>query len=90
MPKEASERAVNVIHLESKGKEKVEELEVMLVERKKIKKVCVSEEVIGPSHAWRPKKKAHQRRRERREQEPKGKSPLKTFHLVQRRNPMIL
>ena len=48
-PEEASERAISVIHLEAKGKEKMKELEVMPVERSKTKKAQVSEEVIGPS-----------------------------------------
>ena len=39
----AEERAVNVIHLEAKGKEKMKEPEVM-----PIKKARVSEEVTGP------------------------------------------
>ena len=43
LPEEAGERAVNVIHLESKGKEKVEEAEVMPVERAKTKKAWVNE-----------------------------------------------
>ena len=43
LPKEVEERAVNVIQLEYKGKERVKELEVM-----PIKKARVSEEVSGP------------------------------------------
>ena len=43
LPEAAEERAVNVIQLESKGKEKVKEPEVM-----PIKKARVSEEVTGP------------------------------------------
>ena len=40
---------MNVIHLESKGKEKVEEAQVMPIEREKTKKARISEEVTGPS-----------------------------------------
>ena len=43
MPEVAEERAVNVIQLEAKGKEKMKEPEVM-----PIKKTRVSEEVTGP------------------------------------------
>ena len=43
LPEEVEERAVNVIQLESKGKEKVKEPEVM-----PIKKARVSEEASGP------------------------------------------
>ena len=43
LPEVAKERAVNVIQLEAKGKEKMKEPEVM-----PIKKARVSEEVTGP------------------------------------------
>ena len=43
LPEAADERAINVIQLESKGKEKIKEPEVM-----PIKKARVSEEVTGP------------------------------------------
>ena len=43
LPDEPNERAVNVIQLESKGKEKIEELELM-----PIKRAQVSEESIEP------------------------------------------
>ena len=45
---ETNERAVNVIQLESKGKEKVMEPEIIGVKRTTAKKARFSEEVIGP------------------------------------------
>ena len=48
LPEEAGERAINVIHLEAKGKEKVKEPKVMPVERTRTKKARVSKEVTGP------------------------------------------
>ena len=48
MPEEAGERAVNVIQLESKGKEKVAEPEIMPVKRTAAKKARVSEDASGP------------------------------------------
>ena len=48
MPEEASERAVNVIQLESKGKEKVTEPEIIAVKRTAAKKSQFSEEASGP------------------------------------------
>ena len=48
MPEEAGERAVNVIQLESKGKEKVAELEIMPIKRTAAKNARVSEDAIGP------------------------------------------
>ena len=55
MPEETGKRAVNVIHLESKGKEKMEEAKVMPIERVKTKKAWVSEELIGPSASMETK-----------------------------------
>ena len=48
-------QAANVIHLEAKGKEKVEEPKVMPVERTKTKKEQVSEEVTRPSASMETK-----------------------------------
>ena len=48
MPEEAGERAVNVIQLETKGKEKMKGPEIMLVKRATAKKARVSEDVTGP------------------------------------------
>ena len=48
MPKETNDRAINVIHLEAKDKEKVKELEVMPIKKSTTKKSQVSEEVTEP------------------------------------------
>ena len=48
LPEEAGERAVNVIQLESKGKEKVAEPEIVAVKRTAAKKARYSEEARGP------------------------------------------
>ena len=48
LPEETDERAVNVIQLESKGKEKVAEPEIMPVKRMVAKKARVSKDVTEP------------------------------------------
>ena len=48
LPEEADERAVNVIQLESKGKEKVVEAESVAVKRTAAKRARFSEEASGP------------------------------------------
>ena len=48
MPEEADERVVNVIQLESKGKEKVMEPEIIAVKRAAAKKARSSKEATGP------------------------------------------
>ena len=48
LPKEAGERVVNVIQLETKGKEKMKEPKIMPVKRMAAKKARVSEDVAGP------------------------------------------
>ena len=48
MPKEAGERAINVIQLETKGKEKMMEQEVMPIKRTAAKKTRLSEAASGP------------------------------------------
>ena len=48
LPEEAAERAVNAIQLESKGKEKMMEPEIMPVKRTAAKKARVSKDVTGP------------------------------------------
>ena len=47
MPEEADERAVNVIQLESKGKEKVTEPKIIAVNKAAAKKARFSEEASG-------------------------------------------
>ena len=48
LPKETDERAINVIQLESKGKEKVMEPEIIAVKRTTAKKARFSKEASGP------------------------------------------
>ena len=48
LPEEVGERAVNVIQLESKRKEKVTEPEIIAVNKAAAKKARFSEEVTGP------------------------------------------
>ena len=49
LPEETGERAINVIQLETKGKEKAKEPEVMPVKKARVKKTRVSEEVTRPT-----------------------------------------
>ena len=48
MPEEVGESAVNVIQLESKGKEKMTKPQIMPVKRMAAKKAPISEDVTGP------------------------------------------
>ena len=86
---EAGKRAVNVIHLESKGKEKVEEEEVMPVERAKTKKAQVSEELIGPSASMENEEEGTSKKKRKKRASTQRKITIKDFPLGSRRNHMI-
>ena len=81
MPKEANERAVNVIHLEAKGKEKVKEPKVMPVERTRTKKAQVSEEVIGPSVSMETKEEGTSKKKRKKRASTQRKITIKDFFL---------
>ena len=55
LPEETNDKAINVIHLEAKGKEKVKEPKVMPIDKSRTKKAWVSEEVTGPSASMETK-----------------------------------
>ena len=85
LPEEASERAVNVIHLEAKGKEKVKEPKVMPFERSKIKKSGVSEEVTGPSTSMETKEEGTSKKKRKKRASTQRKITIKDFFLCSKK-----
>ena len=90
MPEEADERAINVIHLEAKGKEKVKELKVMLVERTRTKKARVSEEVTGPSTSMETKEEGTSKKKRKKRASTQRKITIKDFLLGSKEEPYDL
>ena len=87
LPEEAGERGVNVIHLESKGKKKVEEPKVMPVERKRTKKSRVSEEVTGPSASMETKEEGTSKKKRKKRASTQRKITIKYFFLGSKEEP---
>ena len=87
LPEAAEERAVNVIQLESKGKEKVREPEVM-----PIKKARVSEEVTGPpaSMAVDEEGTSKDARKRKKRSSARRKITIKDFPLGSKEEPYDL
>ena len=90
MPEEASERAINVIHLEAKGKEKVKDPKVMPVERTKMKKSQVSEEVIGPSTSMEIEEEVTSKKKRKKRASTQRKITIKDFFLGSKEEPYDL
>ena len=91
MPEEVGERAVNVIQLESKGKEKAEVLEVMEVKKTRFKKTRVSEEVSGPPASMETEEEATtSKKRKKRASATRRKITIKYFPLGSKEDPYDL
>ena len=89
LPKETDERTDNVIQLESKGKEKVMEPEIIAVKRAAAKKARFSKEVAGPPSSMDTKEEAPPSVLSgRRGPAPEGKLPSRIFSWARRKNPM--
>ena len=82
LPEEADERAVNVIQLESKGKEKIKELEVIPVKKTRVKKALVSKEVTGPPASMETDEEGTLERKRKKRSSTRRKITIKDFPLV--------
>ena len=91
LPEEVGERAVNVIQLESKGKEKAEIPEVMEVKKTRFKKTRVSEEVSGPPASMETEEEGTtSKKRKKRAGATQRKITIKDFLLGSKEDPYDL
>ena len=79
-----------MIHLETKGKEKVEELEVIPTERIRMKKAQVSEEVTGPSASMETKEEDTSKKKRKKRSSMQRKITIKEFPLGSKEEPYDL
>ena len=79
-----------MIHLESKGKEKVEEAEVMPVERTKTKKSRVSEEVTGPIASIKTEEEGTSKKKRKKKASIQRNITIKDFLLGSKEEPYDL
>ena len=90
MPEEASKKAVNVIHLEAKGKEKVEEPKLMPLKRTRTKKALVSEEVTRPSASMEIEEEGTSKKKRKKRASTQRKITIKDFPLGSKEEPYDL
>ena len=91
LPEETGERAVNVIQLEAKGKEKAKEPEVMPVEKTRVKKAWVSEEVTGPPASMETEEEGTSKGKKRKKRaSTRRKITIKDFLLGSKEEPYDL
>ena len=91
LPEEAHERAVNVIQLESKGKEKVVEPEIVAVKRTAAKKARFSEEASGPPSSMDTEEEGTSKSAKRKKRtSPRRKITIKDFQLGMKEEPYDL
>ena len=79
-----------MIHLESKGKEKVEEPKVMPVERTRTKKARVSEEVTGPPVSMETEEEGTSKKKRKKGSSTQSKITIKDFPLGSKEEPYDL
>ena len=91
LPEEADERAVNVIQLESKGKEKVVEPEIVAVKRTAAKKARFSEEASGPPSSMDTEEEGTSKSAKRKKRtSSQRKITIKDFQLGSKEEPYDL
>ena len=90
LPKEPGERVVNVIHLESKGKEKVGEPKVMPIERTRTKKARVNGEVTGPLASMETKEEGTSKKKRKKRASTQSQITIKDFPLGSKKEPYDL
>ena len=76
-----------MIHLETKDKEKVEEPEVMPIERTRTKKAQVSEEVTEPSASMETKEEGTSKKKRKKRASTQRKITIKDFPLGSKEEP---
>ena len=79
-----------MIHLESKGEEKVQDPKVMPVERTKTKKARVSEEVTGPSTSMETKEEGTSKKKRKKRASTQRKITIKDFLFGSKEEPYDL
>ena len=90
LPEEPDERAVNVIHLEAKGEDKVEDPEVMPIERTRMKIAQVSQEVTGPSASMESEEEGTSKKKRKKRASTQRKITIKDFSLGSKEEPYDL
>ena len=90
MLEEAGERAIDVIHLEAKVKEKMKEPRVVPIERSKMKKAQVSEEVTRPLASMEIEEEGTSKKKRKKRASTQRKITIKDFFLGSKEEPYDL